>query len=83
MRLRSDTGAGQPVALIITRMATALAKIRPRRVLRARRTMMMNGDDDDDDDDDDVYYYDDDNGDKMLFLTKKITLKGRGGTGQG
>ena len=35
MRLRSNTGAGQPVALIMTRMATALAKIRPRRVLRA------------------------------------------------
>ena len=29
MRLRSNTGAGQPVALIMTRMATALAKIRP------------------------------------------------------
>ena len=26
MRLRSNTGAGQPVALIMTRMATALAK---------------------------------------------------------
>ena len=37
MRLRSNTGAGQPVALIMTRMATALAKIRPRRVLRAAR----------------------------------------------
>ena len=34
MRLRSNTGAGQPVALIMTRMATALARIRPRRVLR-------------------------------------------------
>ena len=37
MRLRSNTGAGQPVALIMTRMATALASIRPRRVLRAAR----------------------------------------------
>ena len=36
----SDTGAGQPVctvALIMTRMASALARIRPRRVLRAAR----------------------------------------------
>ena len=31
MRLRSNTGAGQPVALIMTRMATALANIRPSR----------------------------------------------------
>ena len=30
----SDTGAGQPVASIMTRMAAALARIRPRRVLR-------------------------------------------------
>ena len=37
MRLRSNTGAGQPVALIMTRMATALAKIRPRRVLSEAR----------------------------------------------
>ena len=28
MRARSDTGAGQPVALIMTRMATALARER-------------------------------------------------------
>ena len=37
MRLRADAGAGQPVALIMTRMATALARKRPRRVLRAAR----------------------------------------------
>ena len=42
MLARSDTGAGQPVALIITRMAAVvtaavLATIRPRRVLRAAR----------------------------------------------
>ena len=29
MLARSDTGAGQPEALIITRMAAAMAKIRP------------------------------------------------------
>ena len=37
MLARSDTGAGQPVALIMTRMAAALARIRPRRVWRAAR----------------------------------------------
>ena len=37
MIARSDTGAGQPVELIMTRMAAALASIRPRRVLRAAR----------------------------------------------
>ena len=37
MIARSDTGAGQPVELIMTRMAAALARIRPRLVLRAAR----------------------------------------------
>ena len=34
MRVRSKTGAGQPVALIMTRMATALASIRFMMVMR-------------------------------------------------
>ena len=37
MLARSDTGAGQPVALISTRMAIVLARRRPRRVLNAAR----------------------------------------------
>ena len=37
MRVLSDTGAGQPVVLIITRRAVALAKKRTRRILSAAK----------------------------------------------